>query len=280
MNTVHTCKLSLGSLNTHGTPLPSSRERERFVVLGQHFEHYHFDIINLQEVWSYRLLQTLKKTLHSYPYVAYTHGIFGPKAGLVTFSRYPLIAIHFTDFPPLAEPKKKKLKNRLKRAMKRKGVLVARIMEKGVIVCNCHLVANGDGNWSQGSRYYAAHVHDLTALASLVTDLHNHEQNVVISGDFNIPKCSNLYQTFLDLSHSHDTFEGDETPTFHKEFLFPDQQAHCIDYIFFRSHQSPRIIKKALLFQEKVTLPSREQHYLSDHLGLCVEAEFTASRVS
>ena len=111
MNAAHTCTLALGSLNTHGTPLPSSRERERFVVLGQQFEHHALDVINLQEVWSYRLLQTLKKTLHSYPYVAYTQGVFGPKAGLVTFSRSPLTALHFTDFPPLAEPKKKKLRN-------------------------------------------------------------------------------------------------------------------------------------------------------------------------
>jgi endonuclease/exonuclease/phosphatase family metal-dependent hydrolase len=164
--------------------------------------------------------------------------------------------------------------------MKRKGTLVAHIVEKGVIICNCHLVANGDGDWSQSNRYYAAHMHDLAALATLVTDLHNNEQNVVISGDFNIPKCSNLYQVFLDLSHSSDAFEGDETPTFHEEFLLPDQQAHCIDYIFFRSHQLPSITKKAFLFQEKVTLPCGERCYLSDHLGLCVETEFTRPIVS
>lgn len=275
MKKAKTFTFSLASLNTHGILFPSPQVTERYVAICQHFEHVPLNLINFQEVWSYHQLTVLQRALPSYPYCVYQRGILGPEAGLVTLSRFPLGHPQFLNIPSVAEPRKKKWINRLKRAVKKKGALVCCLAEWPLIICNTHLVANGDGDWSQSSRYYSAHMHDVTALATLITDLshRSNETDILVSGDFNFPKCSDLYQKFVKLSYATDIFEGEETPTFHKEFLVSGQQAHCIDYIFLRSQHPLQIKKKMYLFQEMVTLPSGETRYLSDHLGLLVEAE-------
>lgn len=263
---------SLTSFNSHGVVFPSSFVREKHSLIGQRLEQLSPDMINLQEVWSYDSLRTFKKSLCSYPYAAYKHGIFGPKAGLVTFSRSPLTTVEFINFPPVAEPRKKKWINRLKRSMKKKGVLVSTHTENLLTICNVHLVANGDADWSASSRYYSAHEHDIAALVDQLNVLTQKRsgQLIIISGDFNIPKCSDLYQKFIAMSQAKDLFEDDESPTYHQEFLIPGQIPHRIDYIFALSQNLFHIDHKALLFQEKFSLSSGDDQYLSDHLGLCI----------
>ncbi|GCE22242.1 endonuclease/exonuclease/phosphatase family protein [Dictyobacter kobayashii] len=263
---------SLASFNTHGVVFPSLLVREKHSLIGQSLEQLSPDMINLQEVWSYDSLRVFKKSLCSYPYAAYKHGIFGPKAGLVTFSRFPLTAVEFVNFPPVAEPRKKKWINQLKRSLKKKGVLVSTYTENLLTICNVHLVANGDADWSASSRYYSAHEHDIAALTDLLNLFTQKEsgQLIIVSGDFNIPKCSDLYQKFIAISQATDLFEYDESPTYHKEFLFPGQIPHRIDYIFAFSQSPLHIGHKELLFQERFSLSSGEYQYLSDHIGLCI----------
>jgi endonuclease/exonuclease/phosphatase family metal-dependent hydrolase len=263
---------SLISFNLHGTPLPSSHTMERYHAICQRLEQSSADILTLQEVWSYQLLHTLRTQLPSYPSMAYAHGMLGPQAGLVTASRSSLQSVRYIDIPPVAEPRKKKWVNRLKRFAKKKGALLSVVADTSLTICNTYLVANGDGDWSECGRYYRAHEHDLRALVDLITQISCEPQasSLLVSGDFNIPKGSNLYTKFVHDAHVMDLFASDASPTYHKEFLAADQISHCIDYIFIRSLFSARIQQPVVLFKEKVTLPSGKCQFLSDHLGLFV----------
>src|SRR5207237_9759107 len=98
------------------------------------------------------------------------------------------------------------------------------------------------------------------------------ESYVVGSVDFNIPKSSDLYTHFLDISHARYIFAADDTPTFHAEFLPSWKKALRIDYIFLYPEEAAMTIHaSSLLFQNKVTLRNGKTAYLSDHLGLMAE---------
>lgn len=268
-----TISLSLATFNTHGVPLPSARDIERFRLLCHELDTLSLDVITLQEVWSSRLLRLLQHELPHYPYQAYRRGWLGPQAGLVILSRLPLQAASFVPFPPVAEPKKKRFVNRLKRALKRKGALVCTLRDHPMALCNVHLVANGDADWSEHSRYYAAHQYDLGQLVHLLSTLTT--QTVLIAGDFNIPKDSNLSRQFLQHTAVIDLLEMDITPTFHPEALAPGQQAHCIDYLLLRCATDVCIQRTARLFEQKRLFSSSDEFFLSNHVGLMAQVELS-----
>jgi Metal-dependent hydrolase len=277
---------SLLSMNTHGRPFPPLSVIKRFIALSTHCEQVEASILCLQEVWSYRLLSVLQRHLPSYPYCAYKHGWLGPQAGLVVFSRFPLKRPHFVDIPPVAEPRKKRWINRLKRATKRKGVLqcsceLSTLPKRVLDIWNIYLVANGDGDWSGTGRYYQAHLHDLTAVAEILAQ--GMYQGVrVLAGDFNVPKTSQLYHAFVQRTQVCDVFGNDQTPTFQAAFLASGQQAQCIDYLFLAAHPAHpapylAVRQRGYLFQEQISLAGGRKLYLSDHVGLWAEIAVMAA---
>ena len=270
MNEEKSSTFSIASLNTLGIPFLSPYPVDRYSALCQAFERLRVDIINLQEVHTYNLFHLLKKNLPSYPYVAYERALPGPQGGLVTLSRHPLEKVQFT---PFTYPKQ--MKHALLYASKlihKKGTLVAKIQGKALLICNTHLIPNRQGNWSRENKLYQAHEKQLEELSNLIAQAA--ENYVVVSGDFNISKSSDLYTHFLDISHTKDIFAADNTPTFHAEFLTPGKKAHRIDYIFlYPEEASIRIHASSLLFQNKVTLRNGKTAYLSDHIGLMAEFE-------
>src|SRR5205085_6685617 len=100
-----------------------------------------------------------------------------------------------------------------------KGALVARVQGTSLVICNTHLIANHGRNWARENRFYQAHHRQLEELADVLARIVQRGSAVVLSGDFNIPKWSELYTTFVRLSHATDVFAADDTPTFHAEFL-------------------------------------------------------------
>ena len=194
------------------------------------------------------------------------------KGGLVTLSRYPLEKVQFT---PFTYPKQ--MKHALLYASKlihKKGALVAKIQGKALLICNTHLIPNRQGNWSRENKLYLAHEKQLEELSNLIAQVAHKETYVVVSGDFNIPKSSDLYTHFLDISHAKDIFAADDTPTFHAEFLPSGKKAQRIDYIFLYPEEATiRIYASSLLFQNKVTLRNGKTAYLSDHIGLMAKLE-------
>ena len=278
MNEEKSFPFSIASLNTFGVPFLSPYPMDRYIVFCQEFERLRVDIINLQEVHTYNLFHLLKKNLPSYPYVAYERALPGPKGGLVTLSRYPLEGVLFTSF---TYPRQ--MKHALLYAssfIHKKGMLLTKIGGKPLLICNTHLIPNWEGNWTRENKLYQIHEAQLEELSKLIAQ-HAYKGNdiVVVSGDFNIPKGSDLYAHFLDISHAKDIFAADDTPTFHAEFLRQGKKAHPIDYIFlYPEDASIRIHASSLLFQDKAMLGNGKTAYLSDHLGLMAEFElFPAS---
>ncbi|QBD82357.1 endonuclease/exonuclease/phosphatase family protein [Ktedonosporobacter rubrisoli] len=264
--------ISIGTFNTWGIPFSSHLARERYQALCQSIEHSSLDLLHLQEVWFYYLLDILRTRLPSY-HLAYRRGLFGPEAGLVTLSRQPLQNIEFINFPPVGAPPEKRWWKRATQPLKRKGALLACLPQWSLATCNCHLIANKADDWSQASRYYRAHEYALERLADIVNSLAQQRRHILIMGDFNIPKQSELYQKFVQLSQATDLFEQDDSPTYHKEF-WPNPQR--LDYVFFQMEEKREqlhVRHKDFLFQEKVRLQNGKDHYLSDHIGLMAELE-------
>jgi hypothetical protein len=96
--------LTLATFNTGGSPWPSRTIKERYHAIGHMFSHILPDVINLQEIWNYTLLAILQKELPSHRYRAYAPGTIGPKAGLVSLSRFPLQKTSCILFPLVGEP--------------------------------------------------------------------------------------------------------------------------------------------------------------------------------
>jgi len=266
MHSKDTLRFSLATLNTLGIPFFSPSPKERYKVLTQEFERLAPDLINLQEVHTYGLLKVLKDKLPSYPYVIYERSFVGPKGGLVTFSKHPLHKLQFTLFTYASQPTTWRF---LRPLGIYKGTLISKITNEPLLIFNTHLTANGTGDWSTAGKLYPTHEAQLNQLSKLIGQVTGKDNVAAISGDFNIPKCSELYRSFLDLSHAKDAFGPDDTPTFHSEFLPAGKQPHRIDYIFTYSPQRKiEVNETSLLFQDKVRLPNGKTSYLSDHTGL------------
>lgn len=211
------------------------------------------DIINLQEVHTYDSLWLLRRYLaKNFPFVCYKPGIYGPKAGLVTFSKEPL---HMKEFVPLSV---------------NKGVLISEL-DGGLLVANAHLIANKAGDWSRTSRYYPLHEAQLDHMNEFFSGPDYTTCNIILTGDFNVAKSSDLYEYFTKGSSWYDAFRQDVTPTFHGEFLPSDRTPQCIDYIFTRGNIEVK--KAARAFEDEV-----EDTYVSDHIGLYVTVSSGLSR--
>jgi sphingomyelin phosphodiesterase 2 len=272
MDVEDTFRFSLATLNTLGIPFLSPSPRERYKALAQEFESLGVDIINLQEVHTYGLLKVLKDRLPSYPHVVYERSFVGPKGGLVTFSRHPLEKLQFTLFTFASQPTNWRF---LRLFGFFKGTLVSKRIDVPLVIFNTHLTANGVGNWSRGSKLYPVHESQLDQLSKLIEHVTGKECLGVVSGDFNIPKCSELYRRFVDLSQAKDVFGEDDTPTFHSEFLLAGKQVHRIDYIFTYSPGAKvEVNDSSLLFQNKVQLLNGKTSFLSDHIGLMAVLSF------
>ncbi|HET8839856.1 MAG TPA: endonuclease/exonuclease/phosphatase family protein [Ktedonobacteraceae bacterium] len=264
---------SVGTFNTWGVPRSAPFVKERYQALCQHIERSSLDLLHLQEVWFYPLLGIVQRQLPTYPYLAYKRGLFGPQAGLVTISRFPLTQIEFMHFPPTGVPPKKRWWERATEPFKQKGALLSFLPQWSLMTCNCHLLANMADDWSKASQYYHAHTYAIERLATLVNEQAQQEKKVLIMGDFNIPKWSDFYQQFVHLSQAIDLFEQDESPTYHQEFWLEPQR---LDYVFLRLKEAAQIkvLQKGFLFGEKVRLSNGESQYLSDHIGLMAVLHF------
>jgi endonuclease/exonuclease/phosphatase family metal-dependent hydrolase len=228
-------RLTIASLNTRGIPLLGSRLRERYRAIGQEFERSDVDVVNCQEVLTYYHLRQLAQSMPSYPRVSYRRSALGPAGGLVTFSRLPVKATQYSRLPGWL-----------------KGILVTRLASAYVV--NTHPQANVDGDWSESNRFYRTHREQLAALADIVDALPG---PAVVCGDFNVPRESDLFRTFITETHLIDAYAGACPPTFHASYLPPGRTSQCIDFILITGAFN---VESADLM---ITDPS-----LSDHLGL------------
>jgi len=81
-------KLTILTFNTAGVPFIETNIRRRYKLIAAELNRQKYDIINLQEVHLYPMVHLLKK-------------IVGPKGGLVTFSKIPILATKYHQFPKI-----------------------------------------------------------------------------------------------------------------------------------------------------------------------------------
>jgi endonuclease/exonuclease/phosphatase family metal-dependent hydrolase len=243
-------------------PIFGSRLAERYRAIGEYFEASDLDVVNFQEVLTYYHLRQLTTHLPSFRYAAHRPSAVGPAGGLLTMSRRRISAQTFQRFPLPAARSASALPRLTRFKAPLKGSLITRLAEPEVWVINTHLLANFDGDWSTKSRYYELHRRQLAALASVTGSTVG---PLILTGDFNIARDSQLFDDFLTASHLADAFDTNCPPTFHAEYLGPGKSPHCIDFLLFSDTIKAENSRQILA--DKLPLPTGPD-FASDHLGL------------
>jgi sphingomyelin phosphodiesterase 2 len=266
-------RLTVVSLNTWGVPGFGTRLGDRYAAIGAGLDGGDADVACLQEVFSWWHLRLLAWRMGSFRHVGFRASLAGPAGGLVTFSRLPLGGTVFRGFglPPRAPgiPRGARFRAGLK------GALVTRLARPRLCVVNTHPVANWDGDWSPGNRFYPLHEAQLDILARVVRGVLG---PAVVCGDFNVDRDSSLFGGFMADTGLADAFEGECPATFRAEYLPAGETPHCIDFIL--TSDGVRAEDATVMFGEKEPM-SGGPGYVSDHLGLraslFVELPWTAA---
>ena len=228
------------------------------------------DIITLQEVHTYFVLNILKKKLN-YPYVSYKRYLYGPKGGLVTFSKFPIERLTYIDY----KKRGSFLNSSFIAHVIRNGVLACQLKDLSLFILNAHATPNLDHDDSKNNRFIKYIEAQLEQISDLVNKMCKKNTNVVLAGDLNVAKNSYSYNNFLKTSKLDDVFGNFNAPTQHQEYLPKNKKVRRIDYIFARSLDSkPKILSKEHLFSEKYILENGRKCYLSDHIGLKATISF------
>lgn len=266
--------LSVISFNTCGAPLLSKKIKERYTRLATILNSSQSDILSLQEVHTYKHLRILKRMLTAYPYVMYKKYLYGPRGGLVMFSKLPIENCEYSNFQ-----KRGSLLNRSAVAkLTRNGVLLAKLSGFPIYILNTHLTPNTDLDWSMTNRMSPFTYSQLMHIAEMTDALVSMNNEVIITGDFNTPKGSELYEAFMDSSQVEDVFADFDTSTKIPEMSLTGKDLERIDYIFLtQGNARADISSKDHLFEQKQPVDG-EMAYLSDHIGLKTEFVYYLNR--
>ncbi len=228
------------------------------------------DVIALQEIHTYFVLNLYKKKLN-YPYVVYKKYLYGPRGGLVIFSKFPVGKFDYLNFS--------------KRGSLFNSSFIARVIKNGALVCtlqdvpitilDVHATPNLDHDDSENNRFIKFIEAQLMQIADLVNELKSSSRKVLIGGDFNVAKNSVPYKKFLRKSGLLDIFSKDDFPTQHQEYLSKNKKVKRIDYVFMQeAGTKSKIISSDYLFREKYEISKGKKNYLSDHIGLKTTVDF------
>lgn len=233
-------RLNIVTFNVSGLAYPPHLKL-RMKAIAEYFDDSDADVLLFQEVHTYQLLRFLKNNMPSFRHGTYVRSLLGPKAGLVIFSRLPL---HGARYVGVTQGTKK-------------GMLITKIGTVSVV--NVHLSANKDGDWSPTNRYHAKQSIQLNDVARQLSQIGG---DLVIAGDFNLARHSDLYDIFIDRTHLYDTAGTNDVPSFHAAFLPTDRTPVCIDFIFTRNLKT---ISYAHLLTQPMSLATGIEGYVSSH---------------
>jgi endonuclease/exonuclease/phosphatase family metal-dependent hydrolase len=255
---------SLLTLNCFGAPGLGTTARLRH--LATELNQSDYAAVCLQEVQSHHFRKLLTHACHPiYPAHAYQQFIHAPKGGLLTLSRLPLEEDRFVLFqnrglwytPAVTD------------WILHKGVLITRfkVNETPVVVLNTHLTANYMGDWSRKNPFARQEHNELMQVAELVK-AQSSDSIVIVCGDFNIPRGSWLYESFLAAASLTDPLAGDQRPTFRPRAGMGRHYAVPIDFTLYRAPAFLHVKTESdLRFHNKLKIRDREMH-LSDHLAV------------
>lgn len=275
--------LSIFSYNVLGVPFVTTHQLKeylrisyhlisRFRVLAKTLEEAKPDIIALQELHIYPLLYLLKRRLPSYPYIAYKPHKFGPRGGLVIFSRLPFTDMTYTDFHQHGSFRNKTFVAKIIQ----NGLLRCRINNLPFSIINTYLTSGADQNWSDESKHHRLKTMQLKQLADEINLEKKIGNEILTAGDFNIQKDSSLYDEFIRLTNAQDLFDTFSQPTVHKAFLPQEAMEPRLDFIF-ANFENVSIQKNNTkhFFDSKVKLTDKRTGYISDHIALFTKLTLT-----
>lgn len=227
------------------------------------------DILAFQEVHTYSALKLLRKRLKStYPFIAYKKFIYGPRGGLVVFSKFPIEKAEYVNFK-----KRGSIFNQsIVAHIIRNGVLACKIYGAPLYVLNTHLTPNMDHDWSKTNRFSKYIDAQIRQMATIVKGLKKKKYEIILAGDFNTAKDSYLYENFVKMTKAFDVFHNFSSPTLQSEYLTKNKKAERIDYIFLINQYAKATIESTMhLFDEKVKMKKGKPLYLSDHIALKID---------
>jgi endonuclease/exonuclease/phosphatase family metal-dependent hydrolase len=249
--------------------VPTLNTRPRLQTLAQKLNQSPFDLVCLQEVQWNPYTTLLRDQCHAFPHYASEPFLYAPKGGLLTLSRWPITRQQFVmyDARPIRDPLM------LMDWALHKGILLSELAIDGfpVVVLNTHLNANYSANWQPDSYYTQVEQQQLTQLAALVRAQPTNAL-VIACGDFNIPRGSSLYSTFLAASGMLDPLAGDQRPTLRLPPGLPDHLANPLDFALVRlPNQATLAVHSELMFTMPLVLANGRCDYLSDHYGVALD---------
>ena len=249
-------EIKIITFNIQGTSIFDNGTYDRLGKISDLLSQNDADIINIQEVFTYYHLYILKKRLKRFHYCIFEKYIFGPKGGLITFSKLPIKKSGYIQYP---SPKI------LKSFFLQKGVLISKIKNSTITILNTHLSANRDNDWRRSSRFYIIHENQIKRLQEIVKLIKGIQ---IISGDFNISKSSGLYKDLVRMLGVQDIFGGYNFPTFHQEFMSGNEKSNRIDYVLIKKIGRLKITEIKHIFVKKYLSEDINHGFLSDHVGL------------
>lgn len=255
--------MGLFSFDTLRGFLESTNILQRMNKIGELLEKEQADVILLQEVHTYLVLNLLKTKLTSYPYISYKRYLYGPRGGLVTFSKHPLENNDYINY----QTRGSMLNKSIVAHVIQNGILVCKIKNTSTKIINTYITPNMDYDFSKNNRYSRYIEAQLRQLAQVI----KHDaakETILIGGDFNTDKRSYLYTMFLKLSQATDLFTKDDVPTKHQAYYPSHQLVERLDYIFYSGKKTPTILSTKHLFTKKIQLHNKKFSYLSDHIAL------------
>lgn len=230
-------------------------------------------VVCLQEVQSNLALRLLLRLADDYPGHAYLPGLGAPLGSLLVLAHTSLHSPRFSRYANQGAWFGPTVMDQLTK----KGLLLSRTQQAGqpIIVINTHLVANYMANWRRDSRAARDQESQLRQLATVVQE-QPQEAIVLVAGDFNIPRGSWLYTEFLQHSGLSDPLAGDMRPTYRPFPGVPVRYALPIDFVFVRTPPGlPVQTATDFCFTKQCTYVGGGQGYLSDHLGVLVQLQWT-----
>lgn len=241
-----------------------NKVRRRFEKIAQELEKGEYDLLCFQEVLTYPHFLFLRKHLPSFPYVAYERSLYGPKGGLVIFTKIPFEKVEYIKFRKSGVYWNKSITGPLTR----KGMLLMKVAKEPMWLINTHLTQNSDWNWNASNRFAKFLVLQLEQCADTVKTLSAIGNKIFLAGDFNLSKDSALYRDFVKDANLVDVFAKDNFPTTHPEFAPKGRKLERIDYMFTTKKNELKIIQKKYLFTDPIEMSGGKKSYLSDHIAL------------
>lgn len=245
--------------------------KQRLSAFARELERSSYQIVCLQEIQLHQYQELLVKECPSYSYAIYERYFHCPKGGLLTLSRIPIISNSFVPYESRGLWYTPMLLDRLFY----KGMLITKLQWQNIpmIIINTHILANFVGDWDRHGMYARVEEKQLMQLANTLQNLPL-DSLIMVVGDFNIPRGSQLYYDFLADSGFTDPLAGDRRSTLRTPIRLPSQYSLAIDYVFFRMPKGRALkIQYDLCFTGKYPI-NKSEGYLSDHQG--IEIEITA----